>query len=314
MNIVLTGATGFLGRNFLIKLKKTTKKKIIPLGKSNYDLTKYTEVEKMIKKFKPSIIINFAALSGGIGSNKKFGADYFYVNTLICANIYQVASKYRIKEIVSPIGGCSYPAEARSPISENTLWNGYPQIESSGYSIAKKINFTAADVYKKQYGIQTLLPIPGNMYGEFDNYNLESSHVIPALIRKFYEAKINKLKTVEIWGDGTAKRDFVYVGDVCNCILKLLNKKLAYNTPLNISSGKTVSIKKLVGLIKKIIGYKGEVYWNKSKPQGQKKKIFSIKRLKKLNLSCETSLEQGLKRTIRWFKKNYNEKNKILRL
>jgi len=316
MNILITGSSGFLGSHILPILKKKFKKsKFFCPRKKKYDLTKYKNWEKLFKYFKPDYLVHLAALSGGIEINSIKPANFFFINSLLVANAFENAAKSKVKKIIFPFGGCSYPATSSSPIEEKKLWEGYPQINSEGYSVAKKTGVTAAYSYKKQYNIDTLLIIPGNMYGEFDNFRKEESHVIPALIRRFYEAKIRNKKYVEIWGSGSAKRDFVYVGDVAKTIVNLMGNLKAYNSPINISSGKKISILQLAKIIQKKIDFKGEIVWNLNKPEGQKVKIYSIKKLKSLKKNLNfTSLDEGLNKTISWFVDNYSKKNKNLRI
>lgn len=316
MNILLTGSSGFLGRHILPILKKKYKNsKIFCTNKKKHNLTKIASWEKILKKFKADYIIHLAALSGGIGVNTIKPADFFYVNSSMVTNAFEAAAKYNVKKIVYPFGGCSYPSNVKSPILEKNLWEGYPQENSAGYSIAKKIGVTAALSYKKQYNINTLLIIPGNMYGEYDNYLKEESHVIPALIRRFYEAKKKKIKEVAIWGSGKALRDFIYAGDVALNIVDLMGKKKAYNSPINISSGHKTSIRKLVYYIKKKINYNGKIVWDISKPEGQLVKIFSTNKLRSYNKKFQpTNLDKGLEKTINWFVKEYESGSKILRI
>ena len=316
MNILLTGSSGFLGRHILPILKKKYKNsKIFCTNKKKHDLTKLATWEKILKKFKADYIIHLAALSGGIGVNTIKPADFFYVNSSMVSNVFEAAAKYKVKKIIYPFGGCSYPSNVKSPILEKNLWEGYPQENSAGYSIAKKIGVTAALSYKKQYNINTLLIIPGNMYGEYDNYLKDESHVIPALIRRFYEAKKKKIKKVKIWGSGEALRDFIYAKDVASNIIDLMAKSNAYNSPINISSGKKTSIKKLVYIIKKKLNYNGKIQWDISKPEGQLVKIFSTKKLSNFNKQfIPTNLDKGLEKTINWFVKEYESGSKTLRI
>lgn len=303
--ILVTGATGFLGSNLVPMLKKKGYNTIVGLGSKDYDLRESSQVKEMFKEYKPDIVINLAAYVGGILADKKYPAKFFYDNILIGTLVFHEAFENKVKKLVCCMCGCSYPAHASNPISEDDLWNGFPQIESAPYSIAKKNLVIQSWAYRKQYGFNSIVLLPGNMYGPYDNFSLEDSHVIPGLIRKFYEAKKENKSTVTVWGSGKPVRDFIYVEDVAEAMVKALEE---YNESdvINISSGKGITIKELVNKIAELSDYKGEIVWDKSKPDGQMEKIFDVKRMKeKLGFEPKTSLEEGIKKTISWFEKNY---------
>jgi len=313
MVILVTGSSGFLGRHTVPILKnKYGEKNIVGVNSTNYDLLQISEVERMFRDVSPDILIHFAAYSGGIGVNKLRPADFYYINTILTANVFQTAAKFKIKKLIYPMGGCSYPALSTSPINEDDMWSGYPQNESAGYSMAKKMGIVAATAYKEQYKLNSTILVPGNMYGEFDNFRVDESHVIPAMIRRFFEAKLNNTLEVTMWGTGAPERDFVYAGDVAKTIPFFIDH---YNNigPVNISSGKSTSIRTLAKLIADNIGYQGEMKWDSSKPDGQKIKIFDVKKLNSLGISCPTNLDYGLIKTIDWFINNFQESTDGLR-
>jgi GDP-L-fucose synthase len=198
------------------------------------------------------------------------------------------------------MGGCSYPSDAKSPIGEDQMWNGYPQIESAGYSVAKKMLIPQSWAYRVQHHFNSIVLIPGNVYGEWDNFNLEESHVIPALIRKYIEAQERGDKTITAFGTGRPTRDFVYAGDVAATIPWFI-KNYDSSEPVNISAGRRISIRELAETVKKATGFAGEIVWDTTKPDGQIDKIFDVSRLNALGLSCNTTLEEGLRRTAQWF-------------
>ena len=210
--------------------------------------------------------------------------------------------------MIYPIGGCRYPHTAISPISEGQLWQGYPQSESAGYAMAKKVGVVASTSYRHQYGLNSIILVPGNMYGEYDNFSLTDSHVIPATIRKMFEAKQENKKQVMMWGSGKPQRDFVYAGDV-GATFPLFIENYNSPDPVNISSGTTTSIKELAETVKELVGYDGEIIWDTSKPDGQMIKIFDVQKMNELGISCPTSLREGLEKTIDWFSKNYDSGN-----
>jgi len=304
--ILITGSTGFLGRHIDSVIRNTYSNKTVSIGSKDYDLTQEANVKKMYNDIKPSIVIHLAAYVGGIGANRAYPADFFYRNIIINSLAIHYAWNSGVKKLVTLIGGCSYPASAPSPIDEGQMWNGYPQFESAPYSIAKKMALVQSEAYRRQYGFNSIVLIPGNVYGEYDNFNLANAHVIPAMIRKFYEAKVKQSDEVILWGSGKPIRDFVYANDAVTLIPYFLEN---YNTsePINISTGKGVSIKELAEMIKKLVGYQGKLKWDTTKPDGQMNKIFAADKLKSLGLSCKTPLEEGLKKTIDWFMKNYDK-------
>lgn len=315
--ILITGSSGFLGSHLkkLITNKKRFKSKFkfIFTSSDEYNLLKASSYEKMFKETKPNYFINLAAYSGGIEANRKYQADFYYINNLITTYGFEFAKKYNVEKVIYTMGGCSYPNSAKSPINENDMWNGLPVTTSLGYSSAKKMSIIASYSYKEQYGLNSQILIPGNMYGEYDNFDLNNSHVIPAMIRKFYEAKINNKDEINFWGTGKPKRDFVYAGDIARAILFFLNKN-KFSDPINLSSGKSISIKKLSSLLKNISGYKGKINWDLSKPDGQKIKIFDIKRMNDLGFKTSVDINTGLKKTYKWFSIEYPKKSNQLRL
>lgn len=311
--ILVTGSTGFLGRHLMKILKKKYKRnKIIGLSSKDFDLTKEADVKKMFAKLKPNILIHLSAYSGGIGANRKFQADFFYINLIQMINIFNYSNKFKIKKLLFPMGSCSYPNSAKSPISEISMWNGLPVETSLGYSMAKKMGIIASKCYNDQYNLNSSVLIPGNMYGEYDNFTTEGSHVIPALIRKFHEAKFNKLKKIILWGSGTPIRDFIYVGDVARFIINYLDKDFA--EPINISYGKGYNIKYISKIVKKVTNYKGKIIWDKSKPDGQKKRVLNVNKMRKLGFKPFVNLQFGISKTYDWFKKNYPKKTDGIRL
>ncbi len=298
--ILVTGATGFLGRHIVPALQREVKAEIIGVGRKDYDLLIQGQAEAMIERHKPDAVIHLAARVGGIIANKKYPADFYYDNIVMNTLTFHACFKARIKKFLTFIGGCSYPSKSPSPIPEENMWEGYPQFEAAPYSIAKKVMLVQADSYRHQHGFNSAVLIPGNVYGEYDNFNEEYSHVIPALIRRFIEAKDRNAPAIACFGSGRPTRDFVYAGDVAAVVPWFL---LNYNStePVNISSGTRITIQELAETIRDATGYAGEITWDTSKPDGQMDKIFSVKRLHDLGLKCPTSLKAGLHKTVHWF-------------
>lgn len=312
--IIVTGATGFLGRHLMPILKKEYgERNIVGLSSRDFDLLRQDQVEQMFEKHKPEALIHLAAYSGGIGANRTFPADFFHKNALFVSLMFDAAARHGVKKMIYPMGGCSYPATARSPISEDQMWNGYPQPESAGYSVAKKMGIVCSQSYRQQYGLNSVVLIPGNMYGEYDNFRESESHVVPAMVRRYYETKLRGDKEITMWGDGSPVRDFVYAGDVAKTIPWFI-ENYDSSEPVNISSGTNTSIRELAETIKNKMGWDGEIKWDTTKPNGQMIKIFDVSRLNGLGLSCGTTLAEGLDKTIQWLEKNYSAKTDGLRL
>lgn len=312
--IVVTGSTGFLGRHLMPILGVTYgANHVLGLSSKDFDLLKQDHVEQMFELHKPEILIHLAAYSGGIGANRTFPADFFYKNALSTTLIFNAAAQHDVKKMIYPMGGCSYPATAGSPISEDQMWNGYPQPESAGYSVAKKMGIVLSQSYRQQYGLNSVVLIPGNMYGEYDNFRNSESHVIPAMVRRYYETKLRGEKEILMWGDGAPVRDFVYAGDVAK-IIPWFIENYDSSEPVNVSSGTETSIRELAETIKNKMGWDGEINWDTSKPNGQMVKIFDVARLNSLGLSCNTSLADGLDKTIKWLERNYSGQHDGIRL
>ena len=312
--IVVTGAGGFLGRHVVPVLQKLYGcNRVAGLSSGDYDLTDPRAVSRLFEDHKPAVVVHLAGYVGGIGANRAWPADFFHRNLTMMANIFQAAAAFQVRKLVYPMGGCSYPAKALSPIGEDQMWEGYPQPDSAAYSSAKKMGIVASEAYRQQYGLNSVVIVPGNMYGEYDNFRVAESHVVPGLVRRFFEAAAEAAPEVVCWGTGAPPRDFVYAGDVARSIPFFIEE---YNSsePVNISSGITTPIRELAENIGNLAGYKGQLVWDAAKPEGQKFKIFDVKRLKGLGLSCDTPLRQGLERTVAWFAANYSSRTDGIRL
>ena len=301
--ILVTGATGFLGHHIVPALKSNFAAEIVAVGRKDYDLLKPGVPERMLAEVRPDCVVHLAAKSGGILDNRRKQADYYYENIAINTHVFHAASAGGVKKFLSLMGGCSYPADAPSPIGEEQMWNGFPQIESAGYSMAKKMLLVQSWTYRQQHGFNSVILVPGNVYGEWDNFNLVQAHAIPALIRKCVEAGEKKLPFITAFGTGRPIRDFVYAGDVAALIPWFL-AEYDSSEPINISTGAGITIRELIEAVKKAAGYAGKVNWDTTQPDGQLEKIFGATRLHKLGLKCPTPLEEGLKKTVEWFKAN----------
>lgn len=312
--ILITGASGFLGRHTLRILRdRYGPERVVAVSSRDYDLMNAGHVERMFADIAPTVVVHYAGYSGGIGANRAFPADFYFRNTVMTALVFEAAAKYRVSKLIYPMGGCSYPAGAISPIDESQLWAGYPQAESAAYSTAKMMGTVAARAYEAQYGLNSTVIIPGNMYGEWDNFRLSDSHVVAALIRRCHEATLADLPDVTMWGSGRPTRDFVYAGDVAATIPFFI-ENFDEVGPINLSTGTRTSIRALAGTIARLTGFNGAINWDLSKPDGQLDKIFATDKLRALGLSCPTTLDQGLTATIEWFKRHYHVGGDGLRL
>ena len=312
--IVVTGSRGFLGRHAVPVLERHYgPEAVVALSRGDYDLEQPAEVRRLFEEQRPDAVVHLAAYVGGIGANRAFPATFFYRNTMLTALMFEEAARYGQAKLLYPMGGCSYPAKARSPIDESQMWEGYPQPESAPYSVAKKTALVAASSYRRERGLSSVVIIPGNMYGEYDNFRVAESHVVPALVRKYYEAKLAGTPYIDAWGTGRPTRDFVYAGDVAQ-LLPFFLDKYDSDEPVNLSSGTTTAIRELVETIKELTGFPGEIRWDATKPDGQMEKIFDVTRMHGLGLRCDTPLRTGLERTIQWLNANYAGQTDGLRL
>ncbi len=307
--ILVTGGNGFVGKHLDIKLKKMGVKSLYCPSSKNFDLRSPVQTKKLFKDFKPSIVFALAAKVGGILDNRLSPADFYYDNIMIGANTFFESSRHNVKKLINLGAGCGYPLI--NPMKEEEIWDGYPQTESAPYSLAKKMNILQSKAYANQKSLCSINLIPSNIYGEYDNFNLEKSHVIPALIRKFFFAKKNNENKIEVWGDGTSKRDFIYCGDVADALIISAIYYSNPELPLNIATGKTTSINEVVSTLKKISKYKGKINFDTSKPMGAKERKFSIKNQKKylVKFRPKYNIERGFRSTYNWFEKNFNNKD-----
>jgi len=297
--ILITGAKGFLGKHVTELLKD--KYELLTPSKGRLDVTSLKNLNEYIFYHKPDCVIHLAAVCGGIGANQKSPADFFLKNSQMSLNILSSCNILNIKKLITLGSVCSYPKFTPVPFKEEDIWNGYPEETNAPYGIAKKNLLVGCKAYNDQYGSNFIHLIPVNMYGEYDSFDPEKSHVIPALLKKFIEAKERNKPSVTVWGDGSASREFLYAGDCAKAIELSIE---GYNSPepMNIGTGQEISIKDLVVLIKDIVGYEGEINFDESKPNGQPRRCLDTSKAKKeLNFVAETTLEKGLEKTYNWY-------------
>lgn len=304
-SVLLTGATGFFGHHVKEVLKD--RYKLFAVGSKDYDLLDMHQAESMFRNIQPNIVVHLAAKVGGILANKSYPAEFWYKNMMMTTQIWELSKKYAVEKMVYIMPGCAYPKTAPSPISEDSLWDGYPDEFPAPGALAKKMGLVASYAYKKQYGLDSCVVIPANMYGEHDSFDEYNSHVIPALIAKMHKAKKTNAKEIVLWGTGKAIRDFIYVGDVAACIPYFVENNINFSSCLylnnvcNVSTGKGCSIKELADTIAEAVEFKGEIVWDSTKPEGPLNKVFSNTRMESLGLKCETPLKEGIARTYKWY-------------
>lgn len=302
--ILITGGAGFLGTqvlHHLIDHGAQIENIRIPRSK-DCDLRIWENCIKSVKGI--DIVIHLAAKVGGIGYNREHPAKLYYDNAIMGIHLMEAARLAGVKKFVAVGTVCAYPKYSPVPFREDELWNGYPEETNAPYGLAKKMMLVQAQAYRAQYGFNAIFLLPVNLYGPGDNFNPESSHVIPALIKKFVEAKENGDKEVIVWGTGSASREFLYVKDAGQAIV-LATEKYNGNEPVNIGAAKEISIKNLVEIIRDITEYKGEIVWDTDKPDGQPRRCLDTSRAKKeFGFVATTPFEMGLRVTIDWYIKN----------
>ena len=300
-----------VGATIYKTIKKSKLFSVISCNRKDLDLTNQKLVEKWFKKNKPEIVINAAGKVGGILDNSIYQSDYLYINAMIGLNLINTSLKYEVKQFINLGSACIYPKNVSQPIKEDSLLSSQLEKSNEGYAIAKITCLKYCQYLKEKYNKNYISVQPANLYGVGDNFDLKSSHVLPALVKKFTLAKEKKLKSVEIWGSGNQKREFLNVIDLASAILFLLNKKIKYDY-LNIGSGEQISIKELAMTIKKITGFKGKVFFNKDYPDGVKRRIVDTKLINKLGWKAKIKLKNGLNEYCSYYiKKVMPEENKI---
>jgi len=301
--IYVAGHRGLVGSAIFRELQKNGYINIITRNHTDLDLTSQISVEEFFSKEKPEYVFLAAAKVGGIVANDKYSAEFIKNNLMIETNVIDFAYKNKVKKLLFLGSSCVYPKNCPQPIKEEYLMTGELESTNRAYAIAKIAGITMCQSYNKQYGTNFISVMPTNLYGENDNFDLENSHVLPALIRKFDDAKNNNAKEVGLWGTGNPKREFLYVDDLANVCVFLMNN---YNDSeiINIGVGEDLSILELANMVKEIVGYEGEIVWDKSKPDGTLRKLLDISKIKSLGWKPNVSLEDGIKKTYDWYKEN----------
>lgn len=302
--ICITGGAGFLGHHLVENIKKRGAKEIFIPTIEAYDLVQQKDIIRMLDDSRPDVIIHLAAHVGGIGANREHPAEFFYDNLMMGVQLIHESWKRGVEKFVAIGTVCAYPKFTPVPFREDDIWNGYPEETNAPYGLAKKMLLVQSQSYRQQYGFNSLFLIPVNLYGPRDNFRPESSHVIPALIKKCVEAKENRAEEVVIWGDGSPTREFIYVDDAAEGIASATE---LYNgsEPVNIGSGNEISIKDLAQLIARLTGFDGQLIFDTTKPNGQPRRGLDVSRAEKLfGFRAKMGFEEGLRRTIDWYLQN----------
>jgi GDP-L-fucose synthase len=306
--VVVTGGTGFLGRHVCDELVQAGAK-VEPVGRARYDLRRRAEIDRMLADTRPDAVVHLAAVVGGIGANRAHPGQFLYENAIMGLELLEACRVAGVAKTVVAGTVCAYPKHTPVPFREEHLWDGYPEETNAPYGLAKKLLLAQAQAYRAEYGMNAIYLLPVNLYGPGDNFDSETSHVIPALIRKFIEARDTGAPSATLWGDGSPTREFLYVEDAARAF-RLALERYDGADPVNVGSGDEISIKDLAGLIAEKTGYRGEIAWNVTRPNGQPRRSLDTSRASRLlGFEAEVSLKEGMALTMAWFEAKRNRAN-----
>ncbi|GAC1348446.1 MAG: GDP-L-fucose synthase [Myxococcales bacterium] len=302
--VLLTGGAGFLGSYVTEKLRARGCTQIVAPRSAQYDLVEMDAVKRLYADARPTVVLHLAARVGGIGANQENPGRFFYENLMMGVQLIEVGRRVGLKKLVATGTICAYPKFAPIPFKEDDLWNGYPEETNAPYGLAKKMLLVQSQSYRQQYGFNSVVVFPVNLYGPRDNFDLASSHVIPALIRKCLEATARGDTEIVAWGDGSPSREFLHARDAAEGIL-LAAERYDGSDPVNLGAGFEITIKDLTELIARLCGFKGSIRWDKSRPNGQPRRKLDTARAKKLfGFEAKIGFEEGLAETIAWYRKH----------
>ncbi len=305
--VCVTGGGGFLGSYVVEGLRRRGARQVFVPRKKDYDLVQHDDVVRMLAEARPDIVIHLAANVGGIGANRAHPAEFFYDNLMMGVQLLHESRKAGVEKFVAIGTVCSYPKFTPVPFKEEALWDGYPEETNAPYGLAKKMMLVQSQAYREQYGFNSIFLIPVNLYGPRDNFDLETSHVIPALVRKCIEAQQRGERQVVVWGDGSPTREFLYAADAAEGIL-LAAERYNASAPVNLGSGREISIKDLAETIVRLTGFEGELVWDTSRPNGQPRRALDTSKAERLfGFRARTSLEDGLRATIDWYREHHSD-------
>ncbi|HZZ73125.1 MAG TPA: GDP-L-fucose synthase [Pirellulales bacterium] len=304
--ILLTGGAGFLGRHVHDALLPYEPAAIFVPRSADFDLRRRDSIQRLLRLAQPQVVIHLAAVVGGIGANQQHPGQFFYDNAIMGIELMEQARQFEVEKFVATGSICAYPKHTPIPFREEDLWEGYPEETNAPYGLAKKMLLVQAQAYRQEYDFSAITLFPVNLYGPGDNFDLESSHVIPALIRKMVAAREESLEEVEVWGTGSASREFLYVKDAARGIAAAAD---LYNKPepVNLGSGQEITICRLAQTIADLCGYHGPLRWDASRPDGQPRRCLDVTRARReFNFQAATSLHAGLHETIHWYQTQHS--------
>jgi len=308
--VVVTGGAGFLGSVVVEKLRQRGCRELIVPRSKEFDLRDRAAIIRLYEKARPNIVIHLAAVVGGIGANRANPGRFFYDNAIMGIQLMEYGRLFEVEKFVAVGTVCAYPKFTPIPFTEDELWNGYPEETNAPYGLAKKMMLVQAQAYRAQYGFNAIYLLPVNLYGPGDNFDMETSHVIPALIRKCFEAKQSGRREIILWGDGSPTREFLYVEDAAEG-LALATERYDGDLPVNLGAGKEIAIRDLAQIIAAEVGFTGEIVWDRTQPNGQPRRCLDVSQAKRLfGFEAVHELGEGIRRTVAWFKshnQNYRE-------
>jgi GDP-L-fucose synthase len=305
--VIVTGGSGFLGSHVVEALRAKGAAEVIAPRSSEYDLTEAGATRAMFEKHKPDLVMHLAARVGGIGANRRQPGTFFRDNMAMGLHVLEEARRAGTNKVVVAGTICAYPKFAPVPFREDDLWNGYPEETNAPYGVAKKALLVMAQAYRQEFGSNFVVLFPVNLYGPRDNFDLEDSHVIPAMIRKFIDAQDRAERTVTLWGDGTPTREFLYVEDAAEG-LALAAERYNDPDPVNLGAGFEISMRDLATKIAQATGYTGQIVWDSSRPNGQPRRMLDVSRAReRFGFTARTTFDQGLARTIAWYREHRHE-------
>jgi len=308
--IVVTGGAGFLGECLVKALRARGAQQIVVPRSRDYDLVDRAAVHRLLADARPQLIFHLAARVGGIGANRKNPGKFLFDNAMMGLHVLEEARLFGVEKVVAVGTICAYPKFAPVPFREDDLWNGYPEETNAPYGIAKKMMLVQSQAYREQYGLNSVVLFPVNLYGPGDNFDLETSHVIPALIRKCVTARDEGRAEVTLWGDGTPTREFLYVDDAARALI-LAAERYDSSDPVNVGSGEEISIRDLAAMVAEATGYTGRFVWDPSLPNGQPRRRLDVTRAReRFDFSAQMGLREGMKRTVAFYEEKYGRQGR----